>query len=50
MLMFFAGHGKTDRLRWNEEEGYLIPVDGASLKLLSTAISMMAQWQISTGC
>jgi formylglycine-generating enzyme required for sulfatase activity len=40
VLVFFAGHGKTDRLRSGDEEGYLIPVDGDPGKLYSTAISM----------
>ena len=40
VLVFFAGHGKTDRLRSGDEEGYLIPVDGDPSKLFSTAISM----------
>src|SRR5262245_30358531 len=28
VLVFFAGHGKTDRRRSGEPEGYLLPVDG----------------------
>jgi formylglycine-generating enzyme required for sulfatase activity len=47
LLVFFAGHGKTDRLRSGEEEGYLIPVDGDPNQLFSTAISMTALRQIS---
>ncbi|MBI5410442.1 MAG: caspase family protein, partial [Nitrospirae bacterium] len=47
VLVFFAGHGKTDRLRSGEEEGYLIPVDGDPSKLFSTAVSMSALRQIS---
>jgi formylglycine-generating enzyme required for sulfatase activity len=47
LLVFFAGHGKTDRLRSGEEEGYLIPVDGDPSRLFSTAISMTALRQIS---
>lgn len=47
MLVFFAGHGKTDQLRSGEEEGYLIPVDGDPNQLFSTAISMTALRQIS---
>jgi len=31
LLVFFAGHGKTDRLRSGEEEGYLVPVDGTRI-------------------
>jgi formylglycine-generating enzyme required for sulfatase activity len=40
VLIFFAGHGKTDRVRGGEEEGYLVPVDGDPTRLFSTAISM----------
>jgi formylglycine-generating enzyme required for sulfatase activity len=47
LLVFFAGHGKTDQLRSGEEEGYLIPVDGDPGQLFSTAISMTALRQIS---
>jgi formylglycine-generating enzyme required for sulfatase activity len=47
LLVFFAGHGKTDQLRSGEEEGYLIPVDGDPAQLFSTAISMTALRQIS---
>ena len=47
LLVFFAGHGKTDRLRSGEEEGYLIPVDGDPGRLFSTAIGMTALRQIS---
>ena len=47
LLVFFAGHGKTDQLRSGEEEGYLIPVDGDPNQLFSTAISMSALRQIS---
>ncbi len=46
-LVFFAGHGMTDRLRSGEEEGYLIPADGDPGNLFSTAISMTALRQIS---
>ena len=48
LLVFFAGHGKTDRLpRTGEEEGYLVPVDGDPGRLFGTAISMTALRQIS---
>jgi formylglycine-generating enzyme required for sulfatase activity len=47
LLVFFAGHGKTDLVRSGEEEGYLIPVDGDPHQLFSTAISMTALRQIS---
>jgi uncharacterized caspase-like protein len=47
VFVFFAGHGKTDRLRSGEEEGYLIPVDGDPSRLYSTTISMTALRQIS---
>ena len=47
VLVFFAGHGKTDQLRSGEEEGYLIPVDADPGQLFSTAVSMTALRQIS---
>lgn len=47
VLVFFAGHGKTDRLKSGEEEGYLIPVDGDPSRPFSTAVSMSALRQIS---
>lgn len=47
VLVFFAGHGMTVRLRTGDEEGYLIPVDGDPARLFSTAISMSALRQIS---
>ncbi len=47
LLVFFAGHGKTDTLRSGEEEGYLLPIDGDPSHLFSTAISMTALRQIS---
>ena len=47
VLVFFAGHGKTDALRSGEEEGYLIPVDGDPSGLFGSAISMTALRQIS---
>ena len=42
LLVFFAGHGKTDQLRSAEDEGYLVPVDGDPGQRFSTAISMTA--------
>lgn len=47
VLVFFAGHGKTDRLRSGEEEGYLLLVGADPSRLFSTAISMTALRQIS---
>jgi formylglycine-generating enzyme required for sulfatase activity len=47
LLVFFAGHGLTDRLRSGEEEGYLLPVDGDPGRLFGSAISMTALRQIS---
>ena len=47
MLVFFAGHGKTDKLRSGEDEGYLIPVDGDPSRLFANAISMTSLRQIS---
>jgi formylglycine-generating enzyme required for sulfatase activity len=47
VLVFFAGHGKTDTRRSGEEEGYLIPVDGDPTRLFGTTISMVALRQIA---
>lgn len=47
LLVFFAGHGKTDTLRSGEEEGYLLPADADPEHLFSTAISMAALRQIA---
>jgi hypothetical protein len=47
ILVFFAGHGKTDTLRSGEEEGFLLAVDSDPGRLFSTAISMSAVRQIS---
>jgi hypothetical protein len=47
VLVFFAGHGKTDRLRSGEDEGYLLPVDGDPARLFATSISMTALRQVS---
>ena len=48
ILIFFAGHGKTEqRPRIGEEEGYLMPVDGDPSRTFSTAISMSSIRSIS---
>ncbi|MDP3769288.1 MAG: caspase family protein, partial [Dehalococcoidia bacterium] len=47
LFVFFAGHGKTDRLRSGEQEGYLLPFDGDPGQLFSTAISMESLRRIS---
>jgi formylglycine-generating enzyme required for sulfatase activity len=47
VLVFFAGHGKTDRRRSGEPEGYLIPVDGDPDRLFGTAISMSGLRQMA---
>ena len=47
VLVFFAGHGKTDRRRSGEAEGYLIPVDGDPDRLFGTAISMSGLRQMA---
>lgn len=47
VLVFFAGHGMTVKLKSGEDEGYLIPVDGDPERLFSTAISMSGLRQIS---
>lgn len=39
-LVFFAGHGETETLPSGEKRGYIIPVDGDSQRVFSTAISM----------
>ena len=40
VVIFFAGHGETEELKDGNEIGYLIPVDGDSHDLNSTAISI----------
>ena len=40
VVIFFAGHGETEELKDGNEIGYLIPVDGDSNDLNSTAISI----------
>ncbi|MBI3635383.1 MAG: caspase family protein, partial [Candidatus Rokubacteria bacterium] len=47
VLVFFAGHGMTVKIRSGEDEGYLMPVDGDPDRIFSTAISMSALRQIS---
>jgi formylglycine-generating enzyme required for sulfatase activity len=47
VLVFFAGHGKTDRRRSGEPEGYLLPVDGDPDRLFGTAISMSGLRQMA---
>ena len=47
VLVFFAGHGKTDRLRGGDDEGYLVPADGDPGRLYGTAISITSLRQIS---
>ena len=39
-MVFFAGHGHTETLANGEKRGYVIPVDGDSGRVYSTAISM----------
>ena len=39
-VVFFAGHGHTETLSNGEKRGYIIPVDGDTRKVYSTAISM----------
>ena len=46
LLVFFAGHGMTVRVK-NEDEGYLLPVDADPGQLYSTAISMDALGRLS---
>jgi uncharacterized caspase-like protein len=40
VVIFFAGHGETEEVKDGNEVGYLIPVDGDSHDLNSTAISI----------
>lgn len=40
LLVYFAGHGQTETLKDGQEEGYIIPVDGALDNYRGTAISM----------
>ena len=40
LLIYFAGHGETERLPGGGQEGWLIPVDGDPNDLPLTAISM----------
>jgi len=47
VLVFFAGHGKTERLRSGFDEGYLVTVNGDPQRLFSTAISMETLRRIS---
>lgn len=39
VFIFFAGHGITERLPDGRDKGYILPYDGRSDQLLSTAIS-----------
>ena len=47
-VVFFAGHGTTEKIRGDVEEGYLLPVDADPENLFATAISMTALKQIAT--
>lgn len=47
VVIFFAGHGTTEQLRGDVEEGYLLPVDADPENLFATAISMTALKQIA---
>jgi len=40
LMVYFAGHGATERLPDGSEEGYIIPVDGSMDNYRGTAISM----------
>jgi len=39
-MIYFAGHGQTETLPTGGKRGYLIPVDGDTQDVFSTAISM----------
>ncbi|GEM_PF-62513 len=47
VVVYFAGHGTTEKLRGDVEEGYLLPVDADPENLFATAISMTALKQIA---
>jgi len=47
ILVFFAGHGTTEKGRGGLEEGYLLPVDADPENLFATAISMTTLKQIA---
>ena len=47
VVVFFAGHGTTERIRGDVEEGYLLPVDADPDNLFATAISMTTLKQIA---
>jgi hypothetical protein len=40
VVIFFAGHGQTEELADESQMGYIVPVDGDTRDLFSTAISM----------
>jgi hypothetical protein len=47
VFIFFAGHGETEPLPGDRQEGYIVPVDGDLSNLLSTCISMTTVRQFS---
>ncbi|MDP7465282.1 MAG: caspase family protein, partial [Candidatus Marinimicrobia bacterium] len=47
VLIYFAGHGKTESLPTEGEEGYLVPVEGDKDDLYTTALAMSEMKRIS---
>ena len=47
VFIYFAGHGQTEDLPGNKQEGYIVPVDGDKSDLFSTCISMTTVRQFS---
>jgi hypothetical protein len=47
VVIFFAGHGQTEDLGEEREQGYIIPVDGDITNYFTTAISMTQVRELS---
>ena len=47
VFIYFAGHGQTEDLPGDRQEGYIVPVDGDQSNLFSTCISMTTVRQFS---
>ena len=47
VFIYFAGHGQTEDLPGEKQEGYIVPVDGDKSELFSTCISMTTVRQFS---
>ena len=46
-MIYFAGHGQTETLPDGQKRGYLVPVDGDTSDVFSTAISMQTVKDLS---